>query len=117
MTRRVTLGERSIAVEQWAYAHQRAVCKDADLRSLLLVSAYLPGDKPDHGGSGEHQDDGQRRQFRFHACTLPPSCSAITGRLPPRPGIRETPRKLASVWARPRMSTAEITVNPTHRSV
>src|SRR5208337_3425097 len=46
-----------------------------------------------------------------------PSCSTITGRLPPRPGINELPRKLTRVCASPRMSTAVTTVKPTHNSV
>jgi len=45
------------------------------------------------------------------------SCSTMTGRLPPRPGINESPRKLTTVWAKPKISRPLTAVKPTHNSV
>ncbi len=41
----------------------------------------------------------------------------MTGRLPPKPGINESPRKLTTVCARPKISRPLTAVNPTHNSV
>ena len=89
---------QDVAVLVRADPYQLAVRVGTDLGMLRGRGARHPPDEDAGGRSRQHRDGDQHRQAFLHfrgtaaGSYRVPSCAARTGRFPPRPGIRESPR-------------------------